>query len=106
MKKVILRLTCGTGMDSTDAFLVTQEEWNLYQSPGNKDPLGQYAWEEAVQFAESYGIYPTSDMPEDYDEDDGDEYSDDIDGWFEEYDPEEHDGLMVGTQKEWEWRTL
>lgn len=49
-----------------------------------------------------YGIYPESGRGED--EEDSDDYSDDINGWFELYDPEQHDGLRVGT--EWQWKDL
>ena len=112
MKKVILRLDCGTGMSSADAFLVTQEDWDKHINPNTPlrdDYLGTYAWEEALNFASSYGIYPASDMPDYHDENEedwnSDSYSEDIDGWFEEYDPEEHDGLMVN-QKEWKWATI
>ena len=117
MKKVILRLCCGTGMESAEAFLVTQEDWDThtnYNTSVRDDTLGNYAWESAVDFASSYGIYPMTDMPDDHDENEedwnSDSYSEDIEGWFEEYDPEKHDGLMVNqmmvNQKEWQWRNL
>lgn len=108
MKKVILRLDCGIGMNSADSFLVTAEEWAEYTTGTNvNDHLSLYAWDAAVQFADGYGIYPESERPEEFDwDEDRDCYSDDIDGWFELYDPDEHDGLMIGTQREWDWREL
>ncbi len=114
MHKMILRLDCGVGMNSADAFLITDEEYEEFKNPEVNDSLSSYAWEAAVEFAEGYGIYPFSDQPEDWDEDAddedsyggrGDEYSEDIEGWFEEYDPEKHDGLRVGGS-DWEWKTL
>lgn len=111
MIKVILRLSCGVGMDSADSYLVTEEQWKAYtEGDISLDDLADFAWQEAIQFAESYGIYPESDMPEDYDEDsddwESDQYSDDIEGWFELYEPDEHDGLMIGTQREWDWKKI
>lgn len=51
------------------------------------------AWEFAVNNAEMYGVYP---YPEDLDEDeDTEEYSDNIEGYWEDYDPEEHDGKLA-----------
>lgn len=114
MIKVILRLDCGVGMSSAESYLVSTEAWDAHQNPGteyNSDTLAAYAWEAAVDFAESYGIYPMSAEPDDYDEDSddspwgSDQYSEDISGWFELYDPEEHDGLRVGNG-DWEWREL
>ncbi len=42
------------------------------------------------------------DIPEDYDEEDsGDEYSEDIEGWWELYNEKEHaDKCMFGNQQE------
>lgn len=113
MKKVILRLDCGIGMHSADSYLVSEEDWAIYKSATNilaEDFLAQVAWDEAVQFAESYGIYPESDRLEEFDEEQEsygrDEYSDAIEGWFEEYNPDEHDGLIIGSQTEWHWREI
>jgi len=62
--------------------------------------LADAAWQGALDHAESYGIYPPSD--EDFDEDgfeketeDSPCYSgDNIDGFWEEYDPAKHDGTF------------
>ena len=97
-KKMVLLLSAGIGTDYAEFYLVpvdmTQEE------------LDDYAWEAAKQHGESYGIYPESERPEDYDEEDAegwgsDSYSDDIEGHFEDYNPEEHDGLRVGGDTKW-----
>ncbi len=113
MRKMILRLTCGVGMDETQAHLVTEEDYMAWKSHELRTVLDEEAWTQAVQFAESYGIYPESDRPDDWDdevdEDDqygAGEYSENIEGWWEEYDPKEHDGLMIGYQKEWDWSPL
>lgn len=85
------------GTDSAEFYLVpvdmTQEE------------LDDYAWQAAKQHAESFGYYPESEMPEDYDEDEvgcrDDHYTDNIGGHFEDYNPKEHDGLRVGNDDSW-----
>ena len=61
--------------------------------------LDQYAWESAVSWAESFGIYPEYARPDD-DEEDADDswlydtYSDSIEGYWEVYDPVKHDCLI------------
>jgi hypothetical protein len=109
MIKVILRLDCGIGMHSADSFLVTDEDWKEYANGNDMHAaLEIYAWDSAVGFAEGYGIYPESDRPDEFDEDHagyGDTYSDDIEGWFELYNPDEHDGLKVGGS-DWDWKEL
>lgn len=96
-KKMVLRLYGGvTGTDSADFYLVPVD--------ATEEELNEFAWEEAVNWAAGFGVYPESDKPEDYDEEEsygGDEYSDDICGWFVDYDPVKHDGLRVGGDKSW-----
>lgn len=95
-KKMVLRLYGGVlGTDSADFYLVPVD--------ANEEELNEFAWGEAVNWAAGFGVYPESEKPEDYDEeyDHGDEYSDDISGWFEEYDSDEHDGLRVGGDDSW-----
>lgn len=113
MIKVILRLDCGIGMNSADAYLVSQEDWDIYQSLKYvaTDQLAIYSWESAVEFASSYGIYPISEQSDAYNEDEeqdgwlSDEYSEDINGWFELYNPKKHDGLIVG-MGDWDWKEI
>lgn len=94
-KKMVLHLYAGfAGTDSAEFWLVpataTEEEINVV------------AWQSALNHAEMYGIYPESERPED--EEDSDDYSDNIDGYFEDYDPEKHDGLRVSGDDSWqEW---
>lgn len=107
MIKVILRMECGVGTDTADAYLVDPAEWAKYNDPSTphgEDVLADGCWQEALQHAESYGIYPESSKPEEFDEDDdgGDNYTDDISGWLELYNPEEHDGLKCGGG-DWKW---
>lgn len=71
------------------------------------DELHQEAWERALAHADSYGIYPEEDKPEYYnDEDEGDwhadQYSGNIEGYWEDYDSEKHDGLVAGGGN-WVW---
>lgn len=108
MRKMILFMECGVGTKTAEAVLVSEDDFDAkgYETKELSDTIWQYA----LNHAEMYGIYPKSDMPEDYDEDDHDyredEYSDDIEGWLEPYDPDEHDGYMCGDQREWDWREI
>lgn len=69
-----------------------------------EDRLYADAHQAAIEHAESYGIYSSQDYAhsenedEDGDEDEyeGNEYSDNIEGYWELYDPEKHDGLVPG----------
>lgn len=91
--KMVLRLHAGiAGTDFAEFFLVPVGT--------TQDELDEYAYQRAIEHAESYGIYPTESMPEDCDSDEDDlnedSYSDSMEGWFERYDPKEHDGMVTG----------
>lgn len=95
MRKIVFILNAGcAGTDTAE----------LVEFPDNvtEDQLNREAWERALGWAESYGIYPECDKPEDYDENADekcgwgvDEYSDNIDGYWEDYDAEKHDGILL-----------
>lgn len=89
MRRVVFR--AHAGMCSTDA-----AEFMVFSDNTTDDELSDQAWQFGVEHAASYGVYPMSEAPEDYDED---EYSDDVEGWWEPYIPEEHDGLRTGYQE-------
>ena len=94
-KKMVLHLDAGfAGMNDA-------EFWKI---PVNisTSALSNFAWERACNHAEMYGIYPESCRPDDFDEEDEDSYSDNIEGYFEDYDPEKHDGLRVGGDDSWQ----
>lgn len=79
MRKIIYHLHVGfAGMDDTR--LVVFDD-----NPTNKE-LDDIANDLALDWADSYGYYPPSD-----DTDEDDEYvSEGIEGYWEEYDPNEH----------------
>lgn len=92
-RKMVLKVSAGVNMDSAEFLNVPVDM--------TEDELNAYAWEAALEFAQSYGLEPESARefyPEDEDEDEygNDRFTDDIEGCFEVYDPEEHDGLTVG----------
>jgi len=91
MRKIYFTYHTGyCGMDSHEVVEFPNDVTDL--------ELDDHAWQEALQHAESYGIYPPSD--EDFDEDgfeteDSPCYSgENIEGSWEEYNPEEHDGTF------------
>lgn len=69
----------------------------IYPDDTTDEELAEAAWQFGINWAESYGVYPMDCKPDDYDEeeDGGDEYSDNIEGWWEEYNPEKHDGHLI-----------
>ena len=79
------------GQVGTDAyeFYVLTSDWPERQ-------LSDEAWQFALTNAEMYGIYNRGDYSDEEIDGDDDSYSDSIDGWFEIYDPEQHDGFRVG----------
>jgi hypothetical protein len=56
----------------------------LLGSDHTEEELNDTCWQEAKQWAEMYGIYPTSEYSEEeISEDEEDSYSDNIEGYFE-----------------------
>lgn len=83
-----------------DAGQAGTDAWEFYEVPDDvtDNQLSEFAWERAKDHAEMYGIYPTEHYTEEEIEEDQESYSDNIEGWYEEYDPVKHDGhSMTGT---------
>lgn len=96
MRKIVLTLHTGfCGMDS-------HEFWKVSETATDAE-LNELCWERAKENADSYGIYPYSEYCDDpeFDEDD-ESYSDNIEGSFEDYDPDKHDGHRVGKDTSWQ----
>ena len=95
MRKIVIGMHAG--MAGTDS-------WAFWLVPDNVSDteLADFAWELARDHAEMYGIYPREEYldTKDYDED-SESYSDSIEGWFEDYNPDEHDGHRVGKDTSW-----
>ena len=79
--------------------------WEFWEVPDDtpEEELGDFAWQRGKDNAEMYGIYPADEYAGDEEVDiDSDEYSDNIEGYWVDYDPKKHDGhTMTGTPK-WE----
>lgn len=94
MRYIVFLLYAGiTGTDSA--------EFVEFDDSVTNAELDAEAWERALNHAGMYGIYPIDEMPEDHDEEEADSwtsdsYSESIEGYWEEYDPEKHDGKIVG----------
>lgn len=91
---------------------VGAEEYTAWEVPADmtEQELLDLAWERAVDYAESYGVYNPGSV-EDWD--DLDEYEEadhdwsQVEGWWEEYDSEKHDGhLLYGSGNEVHWNKL
>ena len=97
MRKLVLHLDAGiAGTDTAEAYLVPDDV--------TENELDDFAWERAIDHAQSFGMYPESERPEDCDEDEKDSYTDNIEGWFEEYNAKEHDCILTyGANSTFEW---
>jgi hypothetical protein len=86
MRKIFFKLRTGyCGMDGHDMLEFPDDVTN--------EQLDDEAWNIACEYAASYGIYPESE--DDGDEDEESQYSGhNIEGRWEEYNPEKHDGYL------------
>lgn len=101
MIKVVLIAACGAVKHSTsiECLTVTDSEWEQYTDDTKAwDHLSEYAWEFAVENARAYGFEPES-YREFFDSDEDCEFTDDISGYFEVYNPEVHDKLFANSSK-------
>ena len=89
--KIVVGVDAGfAGTDSMTAYILTQDY--------TEDQLSDIAWQEGLQHAEMYGVYPRDQMSDD-EEDDGESYSDNIDGWWALYDEDEHAGHCTSSNE-------
>ena len=89
MRKIFF--TYYTGFCGSDGHAVEE-----FDDDVTNEELDQAAWEGALSNAEMYGIYPEEAAPEGYDEEeyDGDLYSHNIEGTWEEYNEKKHSGYV------------
>jgi len=100
MRKIFITLETGFCGSSGHEF---------YEVPDDTtdEELDQFCWDLACNHAAGYGIYPEEDRPDSPDEADeedewGTEYSHNIEGSWEPYDPEKHDGHTMGGTPHWQ----
>ena len=94
MRKIVIGMDAGFA--GTDA-------WEFYEVAEDitDSMLDIFAYECGLSHAEMYGIYPCDEYSDEEIEQDPDSYSDNIEGWWEEYDPEKHDGHTIGGTPHW-----
>lgn len=98
-RKIIIHLSTGyCGMDSHQFFEINAD--------ATEDDITEFCLDLAKDNAEMYGIYPEEEMPDDISEDDMAQYSYNIAGYYEDYNPEEHDGFMTGSSYEPEFQRI
>lgn len=90
--KIVIGMYAGTaGTDAMEAYELTCDY--------TENELANIAWERGIEHADMYGVYPMSDLDgmsdDDLEEIDENDYSDNIEGWWEIYNPEEHDGKVI-----------
>ena len=89
MKKIVIHSTTNS---------VGTDSWEFFEVPDDcsDSSLDNLANECALSNAEMYGIYPPSDNEDDYDDDDSSDEN--IEGTWEIYNSDKHDGYtMTGT---------
>ena len=90
-RKIVICMSAG--MAGTDEY----EFWE-FPSTVTEEKLSEFAWLRAKDHAEMYGIYPECEYDEEEVQADPDSYSDNIEGYCEDYVPYKHDGhSMTGT---------
>lgn len=91
---------------------VGAQEYTAWEVPVDMtdSDLEDMAWECAVNYAESYGVYNPGDEFDEAEWDSELEYEsalhdwEQVEGWWEPYDPEKHDGhLLYGCSIEIPW---
>lgn len=90
--KIVIGMDAGmAGTDAMEAFVLRIDY--------SDEDLGGIAWDMGLDHAASYGVYPRYDLEEMSEEDlaevDENDYSDNIEGWWELYDAEKHDGHLI-----------
>ena len=91
--KIVFKAHAGQcGTDACEFYVLTDDI--------TENHLNDLAYSFGVEHAESYGIYPEDEASEEDIEESPDDYSSNIEGWYEIYDPKEHDGLRVGDGNE------
>jgi hypothetical protein len=97
MLKIVVFLNAGlVGTDAYEFFEVSDDRTH--------SDLDDLCWQLALDHAESYGIYNRSDYADsEVDVDSSDEYSDNIDGYWEIYKSEDHDCYTVDGTPQWQY---
>lgn len=100
-KRIVVNVFAGIGAKDMEAWIVPADI--------SEEELSDFAWDQAVNHAESYGIYNPGEAS-DWEEGDEDAYYNDlsdwecVEGWWEPYDSEKHDGrLLRGCDTEVHW---
>ena len=84
-KKIVVHLSTGyCGMDAHEFYEINAD--------ATEDDITEFCWELALDNAAAYGIYPAEEIMQDDDID----FSYNISGYYEDYNPEEHDKFIVG----------
>jgi hypothetical protein len=94
MRKIVICMNAG--MAGTD----DHEFWEFPDSV-TEEELGEFAWQRGKNHAEMYGIYPECEYDDDEIDADPDSYSDNIEGYCEDYVPEKHDGHTMTGVPNW-----
>lgn len=94
MRKIVICMDAG--MAGTDDY----EFWEFPDDITVKE-LNDFAWQAGVHHADMYGIYPQAEYTDDEVDADPESYSDNIEGYWEEYDSKKHDGYSMTGTPQW-----
>jgi hypothetical protein len=99
-RKITIFMYAGyAGTDACEAYIVPDDVTD--------DELHDFAWERGVEHASMYGVYPYDDCSEEDEENEdwgsGNNYSDNIEGYWKPYSPEHDNHLICGSAKKVFW---
>jgi hypothetical protein len=97
MRKIVIGLYAGC---------VGTESWEFWLVPEHisDSELNEAVWHRAIEYAEGYGMYYLPYYEDELSEEelDSDSYTNDIEGWWHNYDPIKHDRYTIGGAPNWE----
>lgn len=98
-RKIVVHLSTGYCATNAHGFYEINAD-------ATEEAISEFCWDLAKDNAEMYGIYPAENMPVDISEDDMVQYSYNIEGYYEDYNPEEHDEFTTGSSDEPEFQRI
>ena len=94
-RKIVVHLSTGYCATNAHGFYEINAD-------ATEEAISEFCWELAVDNAAAYGLSPDEEIIQDDDID----FSYNISGYYEDYNPEEHDGFITGNSDEPEFQRI